>query len=406
MAVMTMVAAALAALLVAFAAWGHVSRKTRLIGVLMPTAGTLGVQARSPGVVLERHVQEGQQVKAGDILLTLDTEHLSVESSGVHETGLQVERAIAARIESLETQRAVREQQYALRERALADRLHILESQQEQGVEEERLLVQRLRLARASVERQEALSRSGFVSVAQLQAKQDELLDVEGRLQAVRRNLLSIANDRSATATERKSLSLQLKTEVGETDRALQTAREEIAENAARRRTAIAAPVDGVVSAIHLLPGQPVQSGQTVLTLIAKDRKAANHSAPAGLVAHLYAPSRAIGFVREQQLVYLRYEAYPYQKFGMAKGKVIAVSHTPFAPSELPLNIAQQIVSRVGAQEALFRAVVELDSQTIHALGTDWPLKPGLMLDADVKQEERAIWEWLLDPVLSWKRVV
>jgi hypothetical protein len=38
MAVMTMVAAALAALLFAFAAWGHVSRKTRLIGVLMPTA--------------------------------------------------------------------------------------------------------------------------------------------------------------------------------------------------------------------------------------------------------------------------------------------------------------------------------------------------------------------------------
>jgi membrane fusion protein len=159
------------------------------------------------------------------------------------------------------------------------------------------------------------------------------------------------------------------------------------------------------VSAIHLLPGQSVQPGQTLLTLIARSA-GTEHDSSGKLVAHLYAPSRSIGFLRKGQRVHLRYDAFPYQKFGMAAGVVAAVSRTPFAPSELPQNVAQQLVARLGAQEALFRAVVELDSQAVHARGVDWPLKPGLMLDADVKQEERAVWEWLLEPLLAWRRVM
>ena len=45
---------------------------------------------------------------------------------------------------------------------------------------------------------------------------------------------------------------------------------------------------------------------------------------PAGaqLQAHLYAPSSAVGFVRAEQPVLLRYQAFPYQKFGHQHGRM------------------------------------------------------------------------------------
>src|SRR5207302_1373255 len=63
---------------------------------------------------------------------------------------------------------------------------------------------------------------------------------------------------------------------------------------------------------------------------------------PAGtkLEAHLYSPSRAVGFVRAGQHVLLRYQAYPYQKFGHYEGTVSSVSRSAVSPAELPPQLA------------------------------------------------------------------
>ena len=39
--------------------------------------------------------------------------------------------------------------------------------------------------------------------------------------------------------------------------------------------------------------------------------------------------------------------------------------------------------------------------QTIDAYGQAQPLKPGMTFEADVVQERRAVWEWLLKPVFA-----
>ena len=124
-------------------------------------------------------------------------------------------------------------------------------------------------------------------------------------------------------------------------------------------------------------------------------------SAQVALQAHLFAPSRTAGFVRPGQTVYLRYAAYPYQKFGLHSGRITAVSSTPFAPSELPPNLSQQLIAQVGSHEALYRINVQLDQQSVKAYGDNLPLKAGLTLEADVLQERRKVWEWVLEPVLA-----
>ena len=69
----------------------------------------------------------------------------------------------------------------------------------------------------------------------------------------------------------------------------------------------------------------------TPLTVVRRSRLSC--PSDSDLQAELYAPSRAAGFLGVGQEVLLRYEAYPYQKFGHYRGRVSAVSQTALAPT-------------------------------------------------------------------------
>ena len=159
----------------------------------------------------------------------------------------------------------------------------------------------------------------------------------------------------------------------------------EDAELDAERRLVVRAPQDGTLSAVQGEPGQAVSPASVLASLV-----------PAGakLQAHLYAPSSAIGFVQTDQVVRLRLEAFPYQKFGHLSGRVLQVSRTPLASAELPA------AAGVDTSQPLFRITVALDDSE-----AAWPapLVPGMRLSGDVVLERRRLVEWLIEPVLGWR---
>jgi membrane fusion protein len=123
-------------------------------------------------------------------------------------------------------------------------------------------------------------------------------------------------------------------------------------------------------------------------------------------VAQLYAPSSAVGFVRPQQAVNLRYQAFPYQKFGQQSGRVLQVSRTPLTPAELALLNLPTALSQGALSEPLYRITVGLDRQSVSAYGQEQALSPGMQLDADVLLERRSLIEWIFEPLLSLARRV
>ncbi len=397
----TACALGLALALVAFAAWGEVTRKARLSGLLVPTQGSLNITAQQAGVLMELPVAEGQIVKAGDVLLVLHTERQSMLNGVMGDTSDRAAQQIQARKQSLSTEQALRELQSRQREQVLADRIRTLQAEARQAEEERSLQQRRLTLARTTLQRNEQLVAEGFVSVAQLQSKQEELIDADGRLQALERARLALQRDLQALRGERVALGAQLQTDLSLIERNRSSLDQEMSENAARKSSVITAPFAGTLTALNLKVGQSVQPGQTLATLVPQADGV--HGA---LQAQLFAPSRTAGFVRPGQTVYLRYAAYPYQKFGLYTGHITAVSVTPFAPSELPPNLSQQLIAQAGSHEALYRINVELDEQDIRVYGETLPLKAGLTLDADVLQERRKVWEWVLEPVLAARQQV
>lgn len=394
----------IALLLIAFAAWGEVNRKAHLSGLLVPTLGTLNISAPQAGTVAQLQVTEGQTVQAGAVLLVLNVEHSSLRNGVADDIPARVAMQIEARQQTIATERTLRELQSRQREQVLSDRVRAVQTELRQSGEECALLERRVQLAQATLSRNEQLAKDGFVSAAQVQSRQEERIDTEARLQGAQRSRLSLQRDMQAVKAERDTLAAQLKTDFLQFDRSRASLDQEATENNARRTMVITAPHAGQVTALGMQSGQSVQAGQTLLTLLPQVEPGKGTSSQ--LQAHLYAPSHTAGFVRPGQVVYLRYAAYPYQKFGLYEGNITAVSSTPFAPNELPPNLAQQLISQAGSNEALYRINVQLADQSIRAYGEDIALKPGLTLEADVLQERRKVWEWVLEPVLAARQQV
>lgn len=374
----------------AFLFVGDYTRKARVSGYLAPDRGLIRLMPQQAGTLLERHASEGQYVHAGDALFVLSVDRSTL--SGDSQVGVQA--ALDARGRSL--QEASRQQAALVAEQgsALDRRLADMRRESSQIGAEIGLHRKRLELARASLGRLQDLQKSNFISEAQVQTKQEEVLGLEAQTQALERQLATQQREIGVVEAQRRELPLRLQVQQGEIDRELAGLAQEGAESAARQRIVVRAPADGLLSAVTVEPGQNVTPGIALATLLPND---------AVLQAHLYAPSSAVGFVHPQQQVQLRYQAYPYQKFGLQAGRVLDVSRTPLQASELSSLPLAGVVTGAAtvAGEPLYRITVALDRQSVQAYGRAQPLTPGMQIDADVLLDRRRLIEWLFEPVLG-----
>jgi membrane fusion protein len=152
----------------------------------------------------------------------------------------------------------------------------------------------------------------------------------------------------------------------------------------------VIAPTAGTVTAVAVEVGKPVSTDSTMTTLL-----------PAGseLEAEIYAPSRAVGFVKPGMKVLLRYQAYPYQKFGQYEAVVNEVAGTSMSVQELTLPGAAISVGQTS--EPLYRIRLKLKQQSVLVYGNPVDLKPGMLLDASIILEHRRLYEWVLEPLFS-----
>ncbi|MBB5205610.1 membrane fusion protein [Inhella inkyongensis] len=393
----TGVALLMAAALVSFAIWGEYTRKVTLPGVLMPETGIINLSSNQPATVAEILVREGDWVKAGQPLIKLRAER--VVAGG--ELGALQAHALEQRRQGLQTELRLAEQQGTQRTAALVDRQRSLNSDLVTLQGELDAHQQRLQLAQKTQQRFEELAASGYVSGLQAQQKQEELLDLNLRERNTRRALEAVQRELAAGAVELDANRGQIEVQRSQLQRALASLEQEGSELGARSEWALIAAQAGQVTALNVTEGQAAVAGVSLLTMVPQDTTAVGAPVkPAALVAHLYAPSRAAGFLEPGQTVWLRYAAYPYQKFGMHAGRVTAVSRTPISLQDLPPGQAQVLMRGAQSNEPMYRVSVGLGRQNFGGFNRAIPLRPGLVLEALTHQEGRKIWEWLLEPIL------
>ena len=387
----------LAGALLAYGAWGEVARKVRVPGVLMHQWGTVELSPAISGVLLEQRVKEGDWVEQGQVLFVLNTDKISAEGS----TASLLASHLAQRRSTLLAERGSRVAQNRQREAHLTDRIRSLSLETAQAAQEHALAKRRVELAQKTSVRFEQMAAQGFVSDIQAQGKQEELIDLQSRLENTLRSGSALAREQNLAQADLAHLQKQLAIDLLQIDRSLASLAQETAEVQSRKTSRVLAPQAGQVSTVHLSLGAMAQSGQTIASMVPHASPLAPDPSAHTLVAALFAPTRTAGFIQPGQEVWLRLAAYPYQKFGLARGRVLKVSGTPIAPQDLPHGQGTALMASTQSNEPLYRIHVELASQHVMAFGEARPLRPGMTLEADVIHDVRGIWEWVFEPLLA-----
>lgn len=385
---LALLAALLVILIIAFGYFASYTRKATLHGLLMPEQGMLRLSAPAAGRLTKVLAVEGQQVDQGDVLAVISGER----QSGLGDTQALIADQLQKRLEVLARRQAQADERLAGQQRMLDSRLTTIGHKLRQFSEEHRLLKRRVQLAQAHLDRQQQLAAAGFIAAVQLQIAESELLALQGQRQASHRARTSLERERTGLLAQQQEAALRHRDETSDMEGAIAQIKQEQAENGARSETRVVAPHAGTVTGLNVQVGQQVSAGTVLASLLPEG---------ASLNAHLYAASRQAGFIEPGQRVLMRYAAFPYQKFGMAHGRVLSITKSPYAAQELPPHIAPSLQGQGGPVELFYGVTVALESSSIKVYGHDQLLQAGMLLEADVVQDRRRLYEWALEPLYS-----
>ncbi|HWH40837.1 MAG TPA: HlyD family efflux transporter periplasmic adaptor subunit [Usitatibacter sp.] len=381
--VFTLLAAGTAVLLIVVAVWGQYTRRERVEGYLALDTGAARVLITDAGRITDLVVKEGDEVRAGDPLARVSFDRSLGTGASSSETAA---REIGSRRTILEKEQAqwkeLGEQQSAQLRRRMQD----LQNEIAQIDNEMKLQETRIKSAKEQAERYRNYANDKFVSDVLLKQKLDEVTDQEIKLEALKRQRGQVERDLGAARLEAPSIQLRARAQVEQVERQISELKQGMSQVEAQRETVIRAPMAGVVTNVAVNRGQSVAADTPLATVLPKG---------SGMHVELLVPTRAIGFLKLGQEVVLRYEAFPYERFGQYHGTITEIGRSVWTAGER--------VGPLQAREPVYRVDVTLQSQTVSALGQELPLRPGMLVNADLLLEKRSILEWIFEPVLRLK---
>lgn len=366
---------------VAFAASTTYAKKETVPGWLSPAGGIVRAVASRGGLVAYLHVAEGDEVGHGDPLATVRLLERAGPASdaGVLLAALGAQR----RARQKATEAAVRG--LAVDAQRLGERQVHLRGELADVQTEIRLQGVSVAVAEGDLAKATDLARRGHLSQAEGETAGGVLREARRSLAALERTAKSIERQLAEVATELDMIPEVQTAARADAEGAMAALDERVARIQMEAEYVVTAPISGRIEALAVRAGQSVTPGAAVAVVAPADSE---------LMAELFVPSRAAAFIKPGQPLRLKYEAFPFERYGAQDGVVTDVSLTVLWPDEAGVPGLQ-------LAEPVFRIRGRLADQELAAYGTRVPLRAGMLLTADIVVDHRTLVEWLLDPVYA-----
>ncbi len=372
-------------------------------GKIIPSGYSKVIQPYEAGVIAAIHVQNGQLVKRGDVLIELDP----TLNRADHDRASNEYRAAkveAARLRALIAGRSTFEAppdgdpQYVLLQRQLlrdqvaeyqaraASAKHLID-QRKAGLDQTRENISRLEATvPMEAERADAYKRlldhEAVTKMDFLQAE-GQRIDKTQELAGQRKKLMQ---DQSAFAEAEKNYRVLVSEFQQSKQVELSTIETKVASLVQEVTKAgqkadfqrLTTPIDGVVQqvAVHTVGGV-VTPAQELLIVVPQEH-------PVEVEAQV--ENKDVGFVKNGQIVEIKVETFPFTLYGTIPGKVVSVSDDA-APIE-----------KVGL---VYPTRVSIDRSTMEVEGKQVNLSPGMAVTVEIKTGQRRVIEYLLSPLLK-----
>ncbi|MGE0574085.1 MAG: HlyD family type I secretion periplasmic adaptor subunit [Reyranella sp.] len=425
---LTLVALFCAAL--AWAWWGTIDIVASATGKIVPSGRIKVIQPFETGVVRSIRVQDGQAVKAGDVLIELDPTANAADRDRLR-SDLLAERTSIARLRA--ALGGAEDPLADFAPPAHADPVLV-------GVQRQLLLSQvgEHRAKLASLDRQHAQKEAELATTVATIHKLETVIPVIQQRVDMRRVLVekdlgskivyletlqllfeqqkellvrksSLVEDEAAVAALRETRR-QAEAEYGRTladelakaeQKAAGLAQELIKAEQKTRLQQLTAPVDGIVQqlAIHTVGGV-VTPAQALLVVVPSDSR---------LEIEALVTNRDIGFVQPGQQAEIKVDTFNFTRYGLLHGEVLSVSQDAIIrdrrqdrADDRKLGM-QTDSSEPKGQELNYSARISLDATKMRIDDRMVTLSPGMAVTVEIKTGSRRILSYLLSPLLRYR---
>lgn len=378
-------------------------------GKVILTGNSKVIQATDNARISQIHVRDGQAVKAGDVLLTLDAEAAQADVSRLQkslssarldvEQGQALEQAVvggkrpllspipADQGMSLEAQQRVSSQysEYQTKRNQLSSMIQQHEAERQSVQAQIQSIQKTLPLIQQQETDYKGLLENNYLPRHTYLEKQRQRLELEGNLatQKSRLNELGAA----IQATRNQQLGLDAETRRISRDAIqqgmLQSAQMEqdlVKASRQNRLMTITAPVSGTVQqlAVHTVGGV-VTPAQALMVIVPKQD---------GIQVEATIENKDVGFVNVGQEAAVKVETFQFTKYGMLPAHVLSISQDAINDEK---------------RGPIFNARIGLDKSWLTVDGKRVNLSPGMAVTVEVKTGKRRIIEYFLSPLMQHK---
>ncbi|MGB5469047.1 MAG: HlyD family efflux transporter periplasmic adaptor subunit [Woeseiaceae bacterium] len=364
---------------VPFLATAEYSRKETVRGWLISRDGVARITHDGAGVVEKITSLSGDTVRVGDpvIYLSRDTFMEDGRSSGD-----QLLEELTKQVAALDRRAGLLRTEADIEGDSIAKQLQSLERAQlalsRQIVEQQR----RLAAASDKLALIESAARSGAATRWEVLQQADELGILKQALAEAQQTEMALNREREQLTARAKALPVETKRSISGLRSQRSQLQQQITRHESERRVVLKSPITGKLAALQVQKGSAVLPNDLLATVLPENLT---------LVAEVYVPSSAIGFIKPGQRVRLMYDAFPVQQFGTFEGEVQRVSDFILMPSELPQTFS--------LREATFKVQIAIENDSIFLESGSAPMRPGMLLAAEIILESRSLLDWLLEPI-------
>lgn len=392
-------------LIILWAFFGKLDIVARADGKLIPKSRLQVVQPLDGGRVAEIRIKEGELVKKGQTLVVMDdlisradTEQITNEKNSIE---LQLRRIIAERDESafekrdtddeflFEDVRKQYEENINSYRIELSQQQSLVEQADQELASEKQLfskLEETLPIIKSNEEAIKKMKEKGFANQMALMERERERIEVERDYQAQKfrvRSLQARLNEaRQRSKQIRATYTQNLLDEKVELEQRHKQLIQELSKQEYRNRLlALEAPQDGYVKdlATHT-QGSVIPSGTVLLTIVPVD---------VPLQAEVLVENKDAGFIQAGQEAKIKVASFEFQKYGMIKANVEHVS----------ADSSEQQAEGVEQQTSGYRAILNLNSQSLSYNDKEYDVRPGMQVTAEINLGSRTVMQYIFSPV-------
>ena len=396
--------------------WATFSKIDQIViaqGRLVTTAQTIVIQPLETGVIREIHVRVGQQVRKGEAIATLDPTFSVADVAQIQQRRASLGAEIA-RLEAESKERRYsgaggdanaamqadmfdkRAAEYVSRVKGLQADIARMDADLKGTTRSRDVLKQRLDSVTQIEKMKDDLKDKQFVSPMAVLESRERRLEVEtayeetaGKAQQLKEQL---AQSRHALETFVKQWRQKVLEDLLRAQREYDALQEQLTK--AERRNALVqlvAPVDATVLEINKRSaGSVAKEAEPLATLV---------PANSPIEAEIQIPAEDVGFVRRDDPVRIKIDAFPFQKHGSIGGKLTVIGADSFLADQQAATQGQNAGRALS--RAFYPARVAGLENTLTKVPPDTRLAPGMTLTAEIRIGERSVLSYFVYPLMK-----